>query len=479
MIIEEILKSEGKNVEFKRELPRQSERYIKSVVAFANTTGGKIIIGIEDQTRDVVGVDESSVFDIMDAIANAVSDMCTPQIVPDVSFQTVDHKCIVVIDIYPGSNRPYYIKSLGKEEGTYLRVAGTTRKADATKIKELEMQGTNLSYDEMVCIGYEVTQEAIAKLCADIKKYMLTYADTDEMKKAVKDVTPINLENWGILQRVEGKALATNAFVLLTSDKFRFAKIQCARFKGTERVIFIDKREFTGALYEQIEEAYQFVLKHINLGAQINGLIRKDIYELPIGSIRESIVNAVTHRNYMENSCIQVAVYDDRVEITSPGMLYGDLDIESIKQGKSKIRNKGIAEIFNRMGIIEEWGTGISRIISGCQDYNLSVPEFIEIGDSFRVNIFRKTAHKTAHKNTSKITLKIADQITSKQDITKLTDIQKKMLSLIQFDDKISREKIVDNLGLTEYKIKREIKTLKDAGILEREGGSKGRWIIR
>ena len=197
-------------------------------------------------------------------------------------------------------------------------------------------------------------------------------------------------ENWGILKRQEGTVFATNAFVLLNSDKFRFARIQCARFKGTERVVFIDKREFAGPLYEQIEEAYQFVLKHINLGAEISGLIRRETYELPIGSIRESIVNAVTHRNYMENSCIQVAVYDDRVEISSPGMLYGDLDIDSIKKGKSKIRNKGIAEVFNRMKIIEEWGTGISRIISGCKEYGLPEPEFMEFGDSFRVNIFRK-----------------------------------------------------------------------------------------
>ena len=70
--------------------------------------------------------------------------------------------------------RPYYIKAVGKEEGTYIRVAGTTRKADAVKIKELETQGTNLLYDEMVCIGYEVTDEAVTKLCADIKKFMFT-----------------------------------------------------------------------------------------------------------------------------------------------------------------------------------------------------------------------------------------------------------------------------------------------------------------
>ena len=109
----------------------------------------------------------------------------------------------------------------------------------------------------------------------------------------------------------------------MTNNTFPFAKIQCALFKGTERVIFIDKRDFEGPLYEQIEEAYEFVLKHINLGAEINGLVRTDTYELPTEAIREAIVNAMTHRNFLDRSCVQVAVYDDRVEITSPGMLYG------------------------------------------------------------------------------------------------------------------------------------------------------------
>lgn len=88
--------------------------------------------------------------------------------------------------------------------------------------------------------------------------------------------------------------------ILLTNSN-RFAKVQCALFKGITRSFFIDKREFEGSLYSQIEEAYQFILKHINLGAEIDGIIRKDIYELPVRAIREAIVNAVTHRNYMDN----------------------------------------------------------------------------------------------------------------------------------------------------------------------------------
>lgn len=125
--------------------------------------------------------------------------------------------------------------------------------------------------------------------------------------------------------------MATNAFVLLTSDYFRFARIQCALFKGDDRDEFIDKKEYTGPLYEQIEEAYQFVLRHINRSAEIDGLIRKEQYELPVGAIREMIINAQCHRNFMDNSCVQVALFSNRLEVTSPGMLYGGLTLKEAR----------------------------------------------------------------------------------------------------------------------------------------------------
>lgn len=120
--------------------------------------------------------------------------------------------------------------------------------------------------------------------------------------------------------------------------------------------------------YEQVDEAYNFVLRHIDMGAEINGEYRNDLYELPISAIRESIANAVLHRSYLDKSCIQVSLYDDRVEISSPGMLYGGMDIETAKAGKSTCRNEAIAEAFHYMHIVEAWGTGIPRIISKCME---------------------------------------------------------------------------------------------------------------
>lgn len=388
-------------------VPKKSEKYIKSVIAFANIAGGKIIIGVDDETHEIVGVDKDEIFKIMDSITNTISDTCYPQIFPNIGVDTIDGKCVIVIEIYPGASRLYYIKSLGKESGTYIRVSGTSRPADEAILKDLELQGTNQSFDEMIYVGQKYDALLAVGLCAAIKSYMVETAKTKNEKEKVKDVTVQNLINWGIVKNTDGILVPTNAFVLLTNNTFPFAKIQCALFKGTERVVFIDKRDFEGPLYEQIEEAYGFVLKHINLGAEINGLVRTDAYELPTEAIREAIVNAMTHRNFLDRSCVQVAVYDDRVEITSPGMLYGGLTIEQIKESGSKIRNRCIAEVFSRMKIIESWGTGIKRMFSSCKEYGIREPELLEIGDSFRVNLYRPSyndVHQSSPKFTKKFT---------------------------------------------------------------------------
>lgn len=207
------------------------------------------------------------------------------------------------------------------------------------------------------------------------------------------------LINWKILKESEGQLLASNAYVLLTSDYFPFSKTQCAVFKGTDRTVFLDKREFTGPIYKQIEEAVEFVLRNIRLGATINGLVRKESYELPIESIREMIINAHCHRNLLDESCIQVAIYDDRLEVTSPGGLYNGLTYEELMCGHSKIRNKGIANIFSQMGLVEAWGSGMQRILGGAAEYGLPVPKVEAYDDMFRVELFRNTNSMLSERN--------------------------------------------------------------------------------
>lgn len=463
MIADEILNGENKNIEYKRELPSKSDKYIKSLVAFANTSGGKLVIGIEDDDHEVIGVDEAEVFSMIDTITNVISDTVEPQLVPNITCSTVYGKCIIIVEIYPGNHRPYYIKSIGKEKGTYIRIAGSTRHVDSIQLKELELQGMNQSYDETVLVGHELDIEAAQKLCVDIKKYIVESTDG---KVKVKDVTIQNLENWGIVKRIENTFVPTVAFDLLTTNSNRFAKVQCALFKGITRSVFIDKREFEGSLYSQIEEAYRFILKHINLGAEIDGIIRKDIYELPVKAIREAIVNAVTHRNYMDNSCVQVCIYDDRVEITSPGMLFGGLTLEMMMSGSSKIRNTGIAEIFSRMHIVEGWGTGVQRMLDGCKEYNIQPPKFTEIGDCFRVEFFRK---KTNVQENVHVNVQENKKMTKKEWV----------FELITERNDISNKEIAEKLNCSPKTVYRYIKELKSDGIIERVGSDKqGYWKI-
>ena len=170
MTMDEILAGESENVEFKEDLPEKSIKYMKAVVAFANGTGGKIIFGVADKTREVVGFGKEDVFKKIDAIANAVSDSCEPAIIPDITAQTIDGKTVIVVEVSEGRQRPYYIKALGREGGVYVRVAGTTRLADEYMIKELLFEGSNRHFDQVLCTGLTITGEEIDGLCKAMKE---------------------------------------------------------------------------------------------------------------------------------------------------------------------------------------------------------------------------------------------------------------------------------------------------------------------
>ena len=476
MAMDTLFSGESKNIEYKVTLPDKSEKYMKTIVAFANTQGGKLIVGIDDKTHQVVGVENDILFELMDGIANAVSDSCVPQIIPDIEPQTVNGKTVIVVSVEAGKNRPYYLKSKGKDNGTYIRVAGTSRQAFPEKIKELEMEGARISWDELTCVGYPVSEDTMEKLCQDIESFR------KKAGMAEHSVKKEQLINWKILKQSEGQLLATNAYALLTSDYFPFSKTQCAVFKGTDRAVFLDKREFTGPIYTQIEEAVDFVLRSIRLGATIDGLIRKEKYELPPEAIREMIINAHCHRNLLDESCIQVAIYDDRLEVTSPGGLYNGLTYEEVMNGHSKIRNKGIANIFSQMGLVEAWGSGIKRIFNAAEEYGLPKPKFQEFDNMFRVELFRNNSmameEKKFGEDSEKVRRKDGED-SEKTQIYELTDTQKRIVELLRSDKQLSAKKIAEQLGLGSRSIEKNIKKLKTLGFLVRHGSPKnGYWEV-
>ena len=432
MVEDTMFSGESKNIEYKVSLPDKSEKYMKTIVAFANTQGGKLIVGVDDKTHQIVGVENDVLFQLMDGIANAVSDSCVPQIIPDIEPQTVDGKTVIVVSVEAGKNRPYYLKSKGKDNGTYIRVAGTSRQAFPEKIKELEMEGARISWDELTCVGYPVSEEATEKLCQDIEKFRKKAGMSEHSVKKEQ------LINWKILKQSEGQLLATNAYALLTSDYFSFSKTQCAVFKGTDRAMFLDKREFTGPIYTQIEEAVDFVLRNIRLGATIDGLVRKEKYELPPEAIREMIINA-----------------------------------------HSKIRNKGIANIFSQMGLVEAWGSGIKRILNAAEEYGLPKPRFQEFDNMFRVELFRVnpiTDQANQATNQANQDLERLDQV---EDENVLSEKEIEILNLVRMQPSITQKEMANALDWNLASVKYYITKLKEKNYLKRQGSSqKGKWVI-
>lgn len=288
-----LFSGESGNVEYKVTVPDKSEKYMKTVVAFANGDGGRIVFGIDDKTRKIVGMDSENIFQTMDAITNAISDSCEPRIRPEVTLQTIEDKTIIVVEILPGAMSPYYIKSKGITEGTYVRVSGTTRPVEGYMLKELILEGQNRYYDSEPCNGMSATDAEIEKLCRSMKEIALKNTLQDSEKVKIKDITKNTLISWGILAEENGKTVPTNAYALLTGTMRMQPVIQCGVFKGTDRAYFVDRREFTGSVQEQVDALFQYVLEKINLGMKIQGIYRQDVYELPADSVRELIANAV------------------------------------------------------------------------------------------------------------------------------------------------------------------------------------------
>ena len=472
MTVKDIISGESEYFEFKQEVPKKSEVYMKTVVAFANGSGGKIVFGVEDSTFKVVGVDQEEAFSIMDGIASAICDSCSPMIAPIVTLASVEEKVVIVVHIMPGSQRPYYLTAKGKEKGTYIRVSGTTRPADSFVLKELEFEGANRCFDQNYAAPEaSVSENEINRLCNKMYQYAVEHCRTEEAAERIHPLTKQNLLSWGFLVKREDAYYPTNAFLLMSRNILPQATIQCAVFKGRDREVFIDRREYDGDIVTQLDAAYEYVLRNIHMSSEINGLYRADIYELPTDCIREMICNAVVHRSYLHPSSIQVAVYDDRVEVTSPGMLFGSLRVEDIREGSSIPRNRALVYAFTYMNIMEHWGSGIPRIIRRCKELGLEEPGLMEIAGSFRINMFRFRDKTRICKSTDKVRIS-TDKVRISTD--KLNDNYKKIVQYIEERGAITNKEVQSLLNVKDSRALKILKELVVAGVLKKEGKFKG-----
>ena len=478
MLIEEILKGESEKTEFKENA--KTNTYIKTVVAFANGNGGKIVFGVKDN-KEIVGVENE--FEVMDGIINAISDSCYPMIVPDISLHTLENKTVILVEIEGGKKKPYYLKSKGMQKGTYIRSGATTRIIEEDYVlKELVLEGENKYFDQQVCHGESVSDEEIEKFCEWLEKLARKNSQNDT---EIRKITRNTLLSWKVLEEKNGRIFPTKAYILLSGkENWEVSrKIQCGVFKGETRSIFVDKKEFEGSIIMQLEKAYQYVLEKINLSSDIVGIYRVDKYEIPPKSIREVIANAVIHRSYLEPNDIQVALYDNRLEITSPGMLLSGVNVKRMKEGYSKLRNRAIASVFAYVNIIEKWGSGIPRIMNEIREYGLQEPEFIIFENDFRVNIYRKNYNTTqSTQGSTQNRINTTQDISKKEklDVKNLTETDKTIINTIINNPEMSQKQIADNLNWTVNKVKYYMKKFKQKNILKYEGTSQnGKWEIQ
>lgn len=487
---DKLLLGESVNIEYKEAVPEKSIKYMKTVVAFANGKGGTLVFGIEDGTMKVVGIDKEELFTTMDAITNAIMDSCEPMIVPNIYVRNIEDKYVLFVEIEAGKQTPYYIKSLGIEKGSFIRVGGTTRLAELYYVKDLILRGTNKFYDQLPAHEQSITEKEIEEFCVEAFEYAKSQCETAKERATIRPLTKNKLYEWKLLHDVDGKVVPSIGLCILLGKPLdgMDVKVQCAVFKGDTRAIFVDRKEYTGKLSEQIDEAYDFVLRAIHLGAKIEGIQRKDIYELPIDVIRELICNAICHRSYLEPVNVQVILFDDRLEITSPGMLMNEVSIERMKQGYSQVRNRGIANVLAYMKIIEGWGTGIPRMFKRCKEYGLPEPRIQDLDGAVRIDLYRDgyLGSPQSLPNRSPITpqllpneeVEVPKKFYFANDIV-LSEQEVAVLEVIRENLVITQQEIATKLNVDRELIKYYVKRLRKNKVLDRQGNTRsGKWIV-
>jgi len=445
MIIQE---GEGLTVEFKEHF---SSRIGEDMTAFANTKGGVIILGVRDD-KTICGEELTN---DMKARINSVARNCTSPIQPKIR----QVKNLVVIDVPQGDEKPY-----GCSAGYFRRLDGTTQKMSNHELRIMFREHEIISFEEMV--HREVAWPDISR---DKIKIFLKEADIGIKKIVAHDIlTSLNVAH---------NDKITNAGVLFFAENPRKfilqAQMTLIAFKGKDRIHIFDRQDIKDDLLTQFNGALFFLKKHLNLRSEIKDVNRKDIYEIPIEALREAVANAIIHRDYgMRGTSLMVEVYDDRVEIVNPGGLPAGLERKDF--GKISVRrNERIADLFFRMDKVELAGTGLRRMREAMSAAELPPPR-IRQTTFFNISFKRPTfdsklafvaKQEPAEKVTDRVTEKVTDRVTENQSL---------ILKGMKENKQITSKTLAESVGISERKIKGNIKLLKNKGLLKRIGPDRG-----
>lgn len=354
---------EDEYTELKQELTKDIK---KEIIAFANTNGGKIYIGVDDN-GNVVGL--KNIKEDIEALSSMIKEGITTDLTlyTKISQEKINNKKIIRLDVMDAPNKPYYLTEKGiKPSGVYLRLGNTSIPASEEIIKKMINESQNNSFETIISKTQDLT--------FDYTKFVFEKHNIELNKSKMKTLNIINLKNE-----------YTNLGLLL-SDECPFS-IKCAIFNGKNKLEFRDRREFEGSILKQVNDTFEFLELINKTKGEIVGLERIDTRDYPIFALRESLLNAIIHRDYNYTGSILISVFDDRIEITSLGGLVKGLEINDIYSGISETRNSNLSNIFYRLKYVESFGTGIGRIIESYEGFSKK-PEFLITENTFKTVLY-------------------------------------------------------------------------------------------
>ncbi|SFB88320.1 Winged helix-turn-helix DNA-binding [Marinospirillum celere] len=328
--------------------------------------------------------------------------------------------------------------------------------------KALERQRLLQSYDEQIAWETELNSLDLAPL-------------QQAFAQRGKPLDLARMKSLKLIREEQGKDHPTHGLMILLG-LYEQVEIKCSRFKGTSMAVFLDKKEYQGDLFSQLAQTEAFIKNHLHLKAEILGLQRTESYEIPIPAIREALINAVVHRDYSNaGRDIKVGIYDDVLNIVSPGGLPHGLTLNEVLKGRSEIRNKVIARVFKELGYIEQWGSGMSRIHELCQEADNPAPAFSESGDFIDIEFHRTEVVESGVMGGS-VGGAIGGEVVVQSE---LTERQQAVLQLIIENPRKSHREIAEALNINASAVQKHLDKLKEAGAIERIGGTRGYWKVK
>lgn len=333
---------ESERVEYKSQM---IDDIYKEVIAFANTDGGVIYLGIDDK-GNLIGID--NVDETYTRLTNGIRDAITPDVTMFVRYVLQDNK-VIRIEVGEGSYKPYYLKSKGmKPTGVYVRQGASSVQASPDQIRRMIKESDGDVFEEMRTFTQELSFEEAERT---FKRYKV---DFSEEKYIALGLRNIHDEQY------------TNLAMILSDQCQHTTKI--AVFGDKSNITFKDAKEFSGSIFKQLDDSYAYLTLCNRTAATFKGLERVELSDYPEDALREALLNALVHRDYSYSGSIIINVNDSCIEFISIGGLLPGLSTDDIRIGISQPRNRKLAEIFHRLRLIESYGTGIRKIYTLYKD---------------------------------------------------------------------------------------------------------------